>query len=287
MSPEAIAGAAYAGFLIVAAIGLDHLARHTHNRSGRFRTQGFTYQPELDVLGVPRGRAPQAGRHRSSQPGRPYRARAAVCNNCPAKDGCTDSDQGREVVRQLDPWPHSEAGRFHRGISVALLGLASLIAGVLMTRNHSLGDLLLLGSAPGPRRLARGAHGSRIRRHQLRLPGRGSHASRLMEDVALFLHLLGVLLFTAGIVFAGVAFEAARRRQQPEEIALLLSLTRIGVLLVVLGGLLLLGFGLWLVGLEDVGGAGWVNAAIGLFLVVVGARRARRSTPEARAAACG
>ncbi len=106
---------------------------------------------------------------------------------------------------------------------------------------------------PGSRRLARGAHGSRIRRHQLRLPGRGSHASRLMEDVALFLHLLGVLLFTAGIVFAGVAFESARRRQRPEEIALLLSLTRIGVLLVVLGGLLLLGFGLWLVGLEDVG----------------------------------
>ena len=90
-----------------------------------------------------------------------------------------------------------------------------------------------------------------------------------MEDVALFLHLLGVLLFTAGIVFAGVAFEAARRRQQPEEIALLLSLTRIGVLLVVLGGLLLLGFGLWLVGLEDVGGAGWVQAAIGLFIVVL------------------
>ena len=90
-----------------------------------------------------------------------------------------------------------------------------------------------------------------------------------MEDVALFLHLLGVLLFTAGIVFAGVAFEAARRRQQPEEIALLLSLTRIGVLLVVLGGLLLSGFGLWLVGLEDVGGAGWVIAAIALFLLVV------------------
>ena len=23
----------------------------------------------------------------------------------------TDSDHGREVVRPLDPWPHSEAGR--------------------------------------------------------------------------------------------------------------------------------------------------------------------------------
>ena len=42
------------------------------------------------------------------------------------------------------------------------------------------------------------------------------------------------------------------------------------MLLVIAGGLLLLGFGLWLVGLEDVGyGAGWVQAAIGLFIVVL------------------
>lgn len=91
-----------------------------------------------------------------------------------------------------------------------------------------------------------------------------------MEEVALFLHLLGALLFTAGIVVAGVAFESARRQAQPEEIALLLSLTRSGVVLVVTGGLVLLGFGLWLVGLEDVGyDTGWVQAAIGLFAVAV------------------
>jgi hypothetical protein len=147
MSPEAIAGAAYAGFLIVAAIGLDHLARHTHNRSGRFRTQGFEYHGGLDVWECPEGEhlKPVAIDHRNRVAR--YRARAAVCNSCPAKDGCTDSDQGREVVRQLDPWPHSEAGRFHRGISVVLLVLSSLIAAVLIARNNSLGDLVLLGSA--------------------------------------------------------------------------------------------------------------------------------------------
>jgi hypothetical protein len=145
MSAEAIAGAAYAGFLIVAAIGLDHLARHTHNRSGRFRTQGFRYLEQLDVWECPEGEhlKPLAIDHRSRVAR--YRARAAVCNSCPAKDGCTDSDQGREVVRQLDPWPHSEAGRFHRGISVALLFLASLIAVVMMMRNTSLPDWALLG----------------------------------------------------------------------------------------------------------------------------------------------
>jgi hypothetical protein len=92
-----------------------------------------------------------------------------------------------------------------------------------------------------------------------------------MEDVALFLHLLGVLLFAAGIVFAGIAFEAARRRERPEEIALLLSLTRFGVLLVVAGGLLQLGFGLWLVELEDIGyGAGVVMVAVFFTFALLG-----------------
>ena len=30
---------------------------------------------------------------------------------CPRKEACTDSVEGREVMRALDPWPHSEAGR--------------------------------------------------------------------------------------------------------------------------------------------------------------------------------
>lgn len=91
-----------------------------------------------------------------------------------------------------------------------------------------------------------------------------------MHEPALFLHLLGVLLFAAGIVVAGVAFEAARRREQPSEIALLLGLTRVGVLLVVVGGLLLLVFGLWLVDIEEFGlGAGWIQTSITLFVVAL------------------
>ncbi len=89
-----------------------------------------------------------------------------------------------------------------------------------------------------------------------------------MDNVALFFHLLGALLFVAGIVLAGVAFEAARRRREAAEIALLLSLTRVGVVMVAVGGLLLLIFGLWLVHLGNFGyGAGWVDAAIALYVV--------------------
>jgi uncharacterized membrane protein len=89
-------------------------------------------------------------------------------------------------------------------------------------------------------------------------------------DVALFFHLLGAFSFVAGTLVAGVAFESARRRQTPDEIALLLSLSRIGVVLVAAGTLLVLGFGLWLVRLGAWGyGAGWIDAALGLLIAVV------------------
>jgi len=91
-----------------------------------------------------------------------------------------------------------------------------------------------------------------------------------MEDVILFLHLLGALLFAAGIAVAGVSFESARRRERPAEIALLLSLARVGAQLVASGGLLLLVCGLWLVELEEIGfGAGWIDAAISIFAVAL------------------
>jgi uncharacterized membrane protein len=91
-----------------------------------------------------------------------------------------------------------------------------------------------------------------------------------MDNVALFFHIVGALLFVAGIVVAGVAFEAARRRDRPAEIALLLGLARTGVPLVVVGGLLLPVFGLWLVHLGHFGyGSGWVDASIALFAVAL------------------
>ncbi len=49
---------------------------------------------------------------------------------------------------------------------------------------------------------------------------------RMDEWRSLSFHLLGALLFGAGIVLAGVGFETARWRERPAEIALLLGLTR-------------------------------------------------------------
>lgn len=88
--------------------------------------------------------------------------------------------------------------------------------------------------------------------------------------VALFLHLVGVLVFTAGIALAGVPFEVARRREDPAGIAVILALARIGALLAVAGAAVLLACGVWLVHLGRFGyDAFWVQAAIGLLLVAV------------------
>jgi uncharacterized membrane protein len=102
-------------------------------------------------------------------------------------------------------------------------------------------------------------------------------------EVALFFHILGALLFVAGIVVAGVVFESARRRQEPGEIALLLGLARWGVLLVLLGATLVLGFGLWLVHIEGLPySTGWIQWAITLYVLAlllggVGGRRPKQA----------
>ncbi len=91
-----------------------------------------------------------------------------------------------------------------------------------------------------------------------------------MYNVAFFFHIIGAILLISGIVLAGVAFETARRRRGPGEIALLLSLTRAGVVLVAVGSLLAGGFGLWLVHLGRWGyGTGWVDASIVLYLAAL------------------
>src|SRR3954471_22621661 len=58
-------------------------------------------------------------------------------------------------------------------------------------------------------------------------------------NVALFGHIVGVLLLFSGIALAGVPFEAARRRTDLGEIAIMLGIARKGVPIAGAGILLL------------------------------------------------
>jgi uncharacterized membrane protein len=108
------------------------------------------------------------------------------------------------------------------------------------------------------------------------------------EHIALFFHILGALLFVSGAAVAGAAFEAARRRADVREIAVLLGVTRIGVALVGLGGLLVLAMGFWLVHITDADfGDAWLQSALALFVVAgglgaAGGRRPRHARVLAR-----
>ncbi|MGC2112056.1 MAG: transposase [Candidatus Korobacteraceae bacterium] len=141
---EALLGAGYAIFLTVVAAALELLARHSHQRTQRVRTVGFTYQSDLDIWKCPNGKhLYRAEVIRESTVVR-YRALAHQCNSCPIKNRCTDSDEGRVIEVQRDSWLESELRNFHRGLSLTLLLLADLILVVTILRQNDTRSQLLL-----------------------------------------------------------------------------------------------------------------------------------------------
>lgn len=146
---EALLATLYAGFLLVAAVALDVLARHTHLRSLRFRIAGFRYHEHLDAWECPEGQHLWPFEHDHERRLVRYRGKPHICNACPAKEACTDSDEGREVVRFLDPWFRSEAGRFHRAFALMLIVLSGVVAVIGLARNHAVGETILLGGLLG------------------------------------------------------------------------------------------------------------------------------------------
>jgi len=147
VATETFLAAGYGLFLVVVALVLDVLARHSHRRSALYRTAGFTYHEHLDAWDCPEGERLHRIETDMHQRLARYRARAHVCNACPRKGDCTDSDTGREITRALDPWPHSEAGRFHRVIAIAIVCFGILVIVVASALNHGAGDIAVLGAS--------------------------------------------------------------------------------------------------------------------------------------------
>jgi uncharacterized membrane protein len=99
----------------------------------------------------------------------------------------------------------------------------------------------------------------------------------------LFFHLLGAFALFAGAAVAGTLQIGAMRRERPSEILTLLRLTRVGVVLVGIGAVLTLGFGIALASHLGYGlSPAWVQAALGLWLASmalggIGGRTARHA----------
>jgi hypothetical protein len=144
VSAEVLLAAGYAGLLAAGAFMLEWMSAHTHRRALRYRTAGFSYDEAHDHWLCPEGQHLWPHEFDGERRLVRYRAKAHICNGCPRKEACTDSDRGREIVRPLDPWPHSEAGRFHRVISLLMVGLAALILAAEGVRHHQPSEAILL-----------------------------------------------------------------------------------------------------------------------------------------------
>jgi len=126
MPLECILMSAYALSLTFIAFALEWVAGHAHRRSLRISTAGFTYHSDRDIWKCPKDQHLFPVFSDSVNGKTIYRAPASACNACPSKAACTDSDHGREIERNASDIEHGMK-RFHRGVSLTLLALASLI----------------------------------------------------------------------------------------------------------------------------------------------------------------
>lgn len=139
--------AGYALTLLAFAWGFDRMAQRTSERAAQWRTGRFVYHEDHDAWKCPQDQWlwPTSFDHGSRV--MRYRATPAVCNACPVKSTCTTSGHGREISKAVDPWPHSETGRFHRGIACAVAGFGIVLPVATLFVNHSVADVVVLTSA--------------------------------------------------------------------------------------------------------------------------------------------
>lgn len=126
IEPWAWLGAGYGVVLLLVAHALDLFARRAQNRMQSDRASGFVYHEDHDAWLCPEDQWLYPKSFDPENRVMRYRGLPLVCNSCPVKDTCTSSNDGREMRRHVDPWPASEAARFHRGIACAVTVLAVL-----------------------------------------------------------------------------------------------------------------------------------------------------------------
>jgi hypothetical protein len=144
MSGEVLLAAGYGVALLAGALIVEWLSIHTHNRSQQFRTSGFEYDEMHDFWVCHQGEQLWPKEFDRERRLVRYRAKSATCRACEAYRSCTDDPEGREITKAIDPWPHSEAGRFHRGIAVMMVGLAVFILVVELIRHHMPAEIAVL-----------------------------------------------------------------------------------------------------------------------------------------------
>lgn len=144
MSTPVLLVCAYSAVLIAVGYGFDRMARRVAVKSQRWRTGSFRYHEDHDAWTCVQEQWLWPTSYDPEQRVIRYRGKPSVCNACPVKSTCTESRHGREVTREIDPWPHSEAGRFHRGVACCIASLAVLLPAAMLLSGPHLREVALL-----------------------------------------------------------------------------------------------------------------------------------------------
>ena len=112
-------------YLLVLWVGgwvLEFLARAHFHRAQRYAHTGFAYDVELDRYECPQGELLTLHTFDDRNKLAIYKAPASSCNECVLKAFCTPHDEGRHVYRSLAEFHETDVGRFHRWLSLIVLG---------------------------------------------------------------------------------------------------------------------------------------------------------------------
>jgi hypothetical protein len=135
---------AYVFVLWAGGWALESLARAHFRRAQRYAHNGFAYDAELDRYECPQGELLTLHTFDDRNKLAIYKAPASSCHECALKAFCTPHDEGRHVYRSLAEFHETDVGRFHRRLSLIVLGLAlAFSAGGLLAWWNKPGEWLL------------------------------------------------------------------------------------------------------------------------------------------------
>ena len=115
---------AYISVLWAGGRALETLAKAHFQRAQRYAHDGFAYDAELDRYECPQGELLTLHTFDDRNKLAIDKAPASSCNECVLKAFCTSHDEGRHVYRSLAEFHETDVGRFHRWLSLIVLGLA-------------------------------------------------------------------------------------------------------------------------------------------------------------------
>jgi hypothetical protein len=142
------------GYVVMLWVGgwvLEFLARAHFHRAQRYAHTGFAYDAELDRYECPQGELLTLHTFDDRNRLAIYKAPASSCNECMLKAFCAPHDQGRRVYRSLAEFHDTDVGRFHRWLSIIVLGLAVAfsVGGLFAWWNKPGSSLLMITTGIG------------------------------------------------------------------------------------------------------------------------------------------